>query len=176
MAALFASAYPLLQLEMKKFLSEFAQLKKQPVEAGVGVEGPAAAYALVWEWGNARQHQIGPRTTVGTNPDGEKVFLSIQAPHGYIRVSEPSYWAALEQEMGKVSFSGTTPGAIREELEEAAEKICNRIRDIIKEHVPIGIGPGAGQLHDGIKTIRVGDALLDDSEDDNPLAIGGECE
>lgn len=167
MAALLTSAYPLLQLELKNFLSEFERLRKDPVEAGVGVEGPAAAYALVWEWGNARQTQIGPRTTVGTNPDGQRVFLSIQAPRGYIRVNEPLYWAALEQEMQKVNFMGSTPEAVREELEVAATRICKRIRDIIREYVPID----TGQLHDEIRVIDVGDELLDEAKDDGALVL-----
>jgi len=167
MAALLVSAYPLLQLELKNFLFEFERLRKDPVEAGVGVEGPAAAYALVWEWGNARQTQIGPRTTVGTNPDGQKVFLSIQAPRGYIRVNSPLYWAALEQEMQKVKFMGSTPDAIREELETAATKTCKRIRDIIREYAPVD----TGQLHDEIEVVDVGDSLLDESKDDGALVL-----
>jgi hypothetical protein len=51
MSALLSSTYPLLQLQLDKFLTEFERLRKEPAEAGVGVEGPGAAYALVWEWG-----------------------------------------------------------------------------------------------------------------------------
>lgn len=167
--SLLASAYPLIEFELDKFLLEFQQQSKQ-VEAGVSVEGPAAAYALVWEWGNARQHQIGPRTTVGVNPDGKRVFLSIQAPRGYIRVNTPLYWAALDQEMQKVKFSGNTPGAINDELQTAATRIANRIRDIIREHAPVD----TGQLHDEIKTVKVGDTLLDEAEDQGALVLAKE--
>ena len=163
------STYPLLQFELDKFLLEFQQQNKT-VEAGVGVEGPGAAYALVWEWGNARQTQIGPRTTIGINPDGTRVFLSIQAPRGYIRVNTPLYWAALESELNKVKFSGSTTLAIREELERAAVKAANRIRDIIREHVPVD----TGQLHADIRTIGIGDSILDEAEDFGALVLAKE--
>jgi hypothetical protein len=167
MSTLLASAYPAFQLDTAKFLSELEQLEKEPVAAGVGVEGPAAAYALVWEWGNARQHQIGPRTTLGINPDGERMYLSLQAPRGYIRVNEPLFWIAAMNEMNKVGYRGTTPQEVRAELEKTAERICNRIRDILQEHVPVD----TFQLHDAIRTIRVGDPLLDEQEVDNTLVL-----
>jgi hypothetical protein len=169
MSALLTSAYPLLQFELDKFLLEFEQQHGE-VSSGVSVEGPAAAYALVWEWGNARQVRVGPKTTVGTNPDGKKVFLSIQAPRGYIRVNSPLYWAALEQEMQKVKFAGTSTGAIHDELEAAAERIATRVRDIIREHAPVD----TGQLHDEIQVVSVGDILLDESDEQGALLIGEE--
>jgi hypothetical protein len=167
MATLFTALYPLLQLDTKKFLSEFAQADRTPIEAGVGVEGPAAAYALVWEWGNIRQTKIGPKTTIGTNPDGERVFLSIQAPHGYIRVNTPLYWAAFEQEIGRLKFTSTTAEGIHEEFQQVVERTASRVRDIIREHVPVD----TGQLYDDIRVISAGDDLLDEDEDSNALML-----
>lgn len=161
-----AGFYPLLQFELDKFLLEFQQQDKF-AEAGVMVNGPSAAYALVWEWGNARQKQIGQRTTVGINPDGRRVFLSLQAPHGYIRVNVPLYWAAFEQEMQKVNFGGSTTGAIHDALQKVAEKVAVRIRDIIREHVPVD----SGQLWDEIDVVHGGDAILDEIETDNVLIL-----
>src|ERR1035437_3474806 len=167
MAALFTGIYPLLQLDTKKFLAEFAQADKKPIEAGVGVEGPGAAYALVWEWGNIRQHFIGPKTTIGTNPDGEQVFLSIQAPHGYIRVNKPLYWAAFEQELGHLRLNSTAGAGIHEEFQKVVDKTAVRVRDIIKEHVPFD----TGQLYSDIRTINAGDDLLDEDEGMNALVL-----
>jgi len=156
-----ASTYPLMQFELDKFLLEFQQQNKM-AEAGVGVVGPAAAYALVWEWGSARIQKPGPRTTWGTNPDGSRVVLSLQAPHGYIRVNEPLFIAALERALDKLSFSGTTPDEIHDELNQVAIATAKAIRQIIQEHVPVD----TGQLHDEIRLIEPGDALLDEEEAD----------
>jgi hypothetical protein len=166
--SLMASAYPLLHFELDKFLLEFQQ-QNRLAEAGVGVEGPGATYALVWEWGSARISKPGPKTVWGTNPDGKRVVLSLQAPRGYIRVNEPLYWAALEQEMGKVDFSGTTTQQIRAALEKAAVKVAERMVKIIQEHVPVD----TGELHDDIRVIRPGDELLDEAEEQNALVLTG---
>lgn len=164
-----AGFYPLLQFELDKFLLEFQQQDKF-AEAGVMVNGPSAAYALVWEWGNVRQKQIGPKTTLGTNPDGKQVFLSIQAPHGYIRVNVPLYWAAFEQEMKKVNFGGSTTGAIHDALQQVAEKVAVKIRDIIREHVPVD----SGQLWDELEVAYGGDDVLDEPDTDGVLVLAKE--
>jgi hypothetical protein len=145
------------------------ELKEQNnlIEAGVKVEGDAAAYALVWEWGNARQKQIGPKTTLGINPDGKRVYLSIQAPMGYIRVNTPLFAAALKEELAKVRFSSVSTGAISSELEKAAKRTAQRIAQIIREHAPVD----TGELHDDIKVVNPGDPLLSESDDDNALFL-----
>ena len=154
------------------FLLLELEQQDQVTEAGVKVEGPAAAYALVWEWGNARQTQIGPKTTLGTNPDGKRVFLSIQAPEGYIRVNAPLYAAAIKEEMAKVKFSGTSTGAISDQLRKAAVASVQRIADIIKDHAPVD----TGQLHDSIKIVMPGDPLLDQAEEFNSMLLGNEVD
>jgi hypothetical protein len=165
--AAFSIPFPSLSVEKADvFLLELEQ-QDQVAEAGVCVEGEAAAYALVWEWGNARQTQIGPNTTRGINPDGDEVFLSLQAPRGYIRVNSPLYWAAIQQEMAKVKFTSTETGAIFDQLTKAAKGSATRIAEIIREHVPID----TGQLHDQIKVVSPGDPLLDSGEEDSPLTL-----
>ena len=46
--------------KLDEFLLEFEQ-HDQEIKAGVAVVGDAAAYALVWEWGNTRQSKPGPK-------------------------------------------------------------------------------------------------------------------
>jgi hypothetical protein len=163
---------PRLQFDAEKLDFLFLELKEQNnlIEAGVKVEGDAAAYALVWEWGNARQTKIGPKTTLGVNPDGKKVFLSIQAPTGYIRVNTPLFMAALKDELAKVRFASTSTGAVTKQLELAAKRTAARMVDIIREHVPVD----TGQLHDDIKVVNPGDTLLDQGEEDNALFLNEE--
>ena len=163
---------PKLQLDKNALdflLLELAE-QNQLTEAGVKVEGPAAAYALVWEWGNSRQTQIGPKTTLGTNPDGKQVFLSLQAPTGYIRIGMPLYVAALKEALSKVRFTGTSTGAISSELEKAAVRAARAMAEIIKEHAPVD----TGELHDDIKVVMPGDSLLDESEEFNAMLLGEE--
>jgi hypothetical protein len=168
-SALLSTAYPLLKLQLDEFLKEFAQLKKEPAEAGVAVDGPGAAYALVWEWGNARQMKKGPKTTLGTNPDGSRVWLSIQAPHGYIRVNEPLFWAAFMREAEKLDLSSESPAEIRQALEQTVIITASRVRDIIKEHVPVD----TGQLQSDIVTVLPGDEILSEAEDFGALLLTG---
>ena len=156
---------------LDQFLLEFEEQDKL-VEAGVVSEGEGAAYALVWEWGNARQKQLGPKTTLGINPDGSSVFLSIQAPRGYIRVNTPLFQQAMDEETAKIEFSSETTGKIFDELNAAALRAAKRIAEIIKEHVPVD----TGQLHDSIKVAKYGDPILDSDEDDNALVLGADSE
>jgi len=165
---------PRLQLntdELDILLLELAEQNKL-TEAGVKVEGPAAAYALVWEWGNARQTKPGPKTVKGINPDGSRVFLSIQAPRGYIRVNSSLYAAALKQELAKVKFTGTSTGAVSTQLEKAAIRTVRRIRDIIKAHAPVD----SGELQNDIKIVEPGDPLLDEAEEFDAMLLGEEEE
>jgi flavin-binding protein dodecin len=163
---------PRIQFDRDKLDEMFLEMKEQNklVEAGVKVEGPAAAYALVWEWGNARQTKKGPKTTLGINPDGERVWLTIQAPHGYIRVGEPLYVKALQKELSKVRFTSTSTGSISQELQNAAIRAAKTMRDIIKEHAPVD----SGELRDGIKLVEPGDPLLEESEEFDALELSNE--
>lgn len=106
------------------------------VTIGIVVSGPAKEYALVWEWGNVRQTKKGPKTTRGINPDGKEVWLTIQAPFGYIRVNTPRYWQIVEEEMNKVDFFATG-SKVDKSLFRASERIAERILEVIKDTVPV---------------------------------------
>jgi len=139
------------------FLSEFED-HDQIVECGVMAEGPAAAYAEVWEWGNARQTKEGPKTVLGTNPDGESVWLSSQAPHGYIRVNQDQYLDVVKIELGKVLFNSKNARDLTEELQDAGVKIMTQVAEIIKDTAPVD----TGQLRSSFKVVKDQDELLDD--------------
>jgi hypothetical protein len=148
--------------ELKKLLSGMeGASSKGPVRGGVMSEGDAAAYALVWEWGNARQTQKGPKTVLGTNPDGEQVWLSIQAPFGYIRINEDQYLMILQDEMEKADFGDFEADTIRLELELISMRAGDRIAEVIRRSVPVD----TGNLQESI--VRV--------EPDDPDLLGGEA-
>jgi hypothetical protein len=151
---------PSIMFELDKFLLELEQHDKE-IQAGVASKGEAAAHSLVWEFGNVRQAKKGPKTTKGVNPvTGEVVWMSIQAPHGYIRIGEKLYWEALRYEMSKVTFSGNTAKEITEELEACAVRVVKTIRKIIKQKAP----KDSGALADSFEIVMPGDMLLDASE------------
>jgi hypothetical protein len=167
----FILPYPSVMFDkLDEFLLELEE-HDQEVSAGVASIGPAAAYALVWEWGNARQTKLGPKTTVGTNPDGRKVYLSLQAPHGWIRVNTPAYWQAFNEELNEIKFLGIKTGQVTDALEKVAMKTAKRIMAIMKETVPVD----SGDLMDSLQVIGRQDPLLDDDTRALQL-IGGESE
>src|SRR6266403_6068379 len=116
--------------KLDEFMLEFIQHDKE-ITAGVASIGPAAAYADTWEWGNVRQSKPGPKTVLGTNPDGKMVWLTIQAPFGYIKINENLYWEILKEELGKVKFKGPKASDITNEMESAAIRAMKRIAEIV---------------------------------------------
>lgn len=142
--------------ELDFFLLELEQHDKL-VEAGVAVQGPGAAYALVWEWGNIRQTKPGPKTVLGTNPDGTMIWLSAQAPFGYIRVNEDQYWEVVKEELGKMKFKSSNPAAMTKELEKTAWDISKKMAEIVKMSVPVD----SGDLQSGIYPVKPNDVILE---------------
>jgi bacteriophage HK97-gp10 putative tail-component len=128
--------------ELKELLKGYEQASnKGPVRGGVVSEGDAAAYALVWEWGNARQTKEGPKTVLGINPDGEQVWLSIQAPFGYIRINEPEYVHIVMQELDRMDLSDTeNADDILAEMQKASAVAGERIAELIRQVAPIDTG------------------------------------
>src|SRR5580765_2079633 len=108
--------------EIKKLLDGYKEAADAgPVRGGVISEGDAAAYALVWEWGNARQTKEGPKTVRGINPDGQPVWLSIQAPYGYIRIHEAESVNIIEMVLANADFETPETGKqIIAEMKRAA--------------------------------------------------------
>jgi hypothetical protein len=152
---------PTVLFELDKFLLELEQHNKE-VQAGVASIGEAAAYSLVWEFGNAEQTKEGPKTTRGYNVEtGETVWLTIQRPYGYIRVNENLYWEILRDEMGKVTFSGNTASEINQELEACAVRVMKRIAKLLEETAPVD----KGTLSDSFEVVEPGSNLLDEDAD-----------
>lgn len=128
--------------EVQLFLDDL-----ETMDLGVTIEitseGPPAAYALVWEWGNARQTKEGPKTTLGINPNGERVWLTIQAPRGYIRVLTPMFNDIIKDEISKISFTSKMRG----KLTKAGKNIGNRMLKLLQDTVPVD----TGELRDSLK-------------------------
>lgn len=143
------------------FLLELEEHNKE-IQAGVASVGEAAAYSLVWEFGNIRQTKEGPKTTKGYNiVTGETVWLTIQRPYGYIRLNEGLYWEILRDEMKKVTFKGTTASAITIELETCATQVMKRIRKLLEDTAPVA----KGTLSESFVVVKPGDALLEKEAD-----------
>lgn len=141
-------------------LEEFAQ--DAASAGGVEVIGDAAAYALVWEWGNRRQKKKGPRTVQGVNPAGESVWLSSQAPFGYIRINEPHLNQITDDVLSEVTFEGQTQAAIKAELTASVNKISKAFAEVIADSAPVD----SGLLRESIKPIPAGDTILNQETDD----------
>lgn len=129
--------------ELLLFLEKELTIGKVGVMIEITSEGPAAAYALVWEWGNVRQTKEGPKTTLGINPNGERVWLTIQAPRGYIRVLTPQFHRIVKDELSHMKVLGST----KKKLTTVANKIGRRMLKLLKDTVPVD----TGDLHDSLK-------------------------
>lgn len=153
--------------KLDEFLLEFAE-HNQEVNAGIESVGDAAAYSEVWEWGNIRQTKKGPKTVRGINPDGEDVWLSIQAPSGYIKINENFYWMVIKDELSKAKFKGTNPREITEELQEVGRNAMKRCIPFIEGSAPVD----SSALSKSFRVVEDGDALLENDDDSRTLIIG----
>jgi len=145
-----------------KILGDWLEKLSIIVESGVQSVGPPASYALTWEWGNIRQTKKGPKTTKGKNPNGKSVWLSIQAPRGWISINEPKMWNIIESEFGKVSFNPTGNGDdLRKELERAYRTISEKCLELLQQTVPID----SGELYDSLEVVPPGSDILNDVAD-----------
>lgn len=165
-----STVFPKIEFEnVDEFLLEMQQHNKE-IKAGVMIVGDAADYGLVWEWGNVRQKKPGPRTVIGTNPDGKMVWLSIQAPFGYIRINEPFMHKIVDEVLATVSFNQPNVQAITKELEKAAKKISKAIAEVVAADAPIGDreygDPHPGLLRKSIKPVDPNDVILDQETDE----------
>lgn len=158
--------YPRVIAHLQKLMDEF-KLNDTKLSAGVGSVGDASDYAEVWEWGNVRQDKKGPKTVQGINPDGEEVWLSIQAPSGYIKIHESQYWDIYEEEVNKIEFSSTTKAGIKREIEAALRRTVMRCAVLVANTAPVDTSKLAGS----IEAINPGDSLLEESEDNERVLI-----
>lgn len=118
------------------FAEELADVDEE-ITVGIVSEGEASAYANVWEWGNVRQTKKGPKTTRGINPNGEEVWLTIQAPYGYIRVNEMKYRQIMIAEVDKVDFGLTDGHKLDKQLKAALLRIDKKILKVLQDTVPV---------------------------------------
>lgn len=123
---------------LEKFLVEFEDLK-EPIAGGVAVYGPAAAYALVWEYGRSDVNP-GPKTLWSTNPLGQKRVMTKTAPHGYVAIHEDEMWPILVQELSKVSWDVKSGQELRIRLEVAIDNASQQIATIISASAPFDTG------------------------------------
>ena len=101
-------------------------------------EGPPSAYALVWEYGNIRQTKKGPKTTLGFDPEtGKRVWLTIQAPTGYVRMLTPIFRGILHQEIETVKWGRKDT---KQQLVRALNRAAQHMVMKIKEYVPVDTG------------------------------------
>ena len=147
------------EFEKKDMQTLFEWIEKMSivVESGVQSVGPPATYALVWEFGNARQTKKGPKTVKSKNPDGKTVWLSIQAPHGWIAVHEEKIWDIIFQELSKVKLdpSGSEDN-VKEELVKAYERIAAKALELLQSTVPVD----SGELYDSLQIVSPDDSIL----------------
>lgn len=122
------------------------------ITGGIGVFGPAAAYALVWEMGSKRT-QTGPKTVWGVNRDGEVRIFSMQAPAGYVGVISDQFWPIIEHELSKVDYGGRN---IQIQLEVAVDNASQRIARLVSDNAPVD----SGDLRAGIQYLDSGDPTL----------------
>lgn len=120
------------------------------VRFGLNITGPAAAYALVWEFGRVGI-KPGPKTTWGTNPDGERVVLTKTAPRGYIRVNRAKYRKFVREEMKKIQWSRMNISQVRGAVEWALQKAAARCADLIADTAPYD----TGDLRSAIRAVKI---------------------
>lgn len=105
------------------------------IASGIVSVGPPSAYALVWEYGNVRQTKPGPKTTLAVDIDsGKKVWLTIQAPHGYVRILRPIMRSIMLGELSKVRFGQKR---VKQQLMEAWNRIGEQCAALVKTTVPV---------------------------------------
>jgi hypothetical protein len=153
--------------QIQKLLDGYKKAAEEgPVRGGVVVEGDAAAYALVWEWGNARQTKQGPKTVKGINPDGSEVWLSIQAPSGYIAIHENEFLQIIDYQLGQIDLSEAETGKeIRDEMKKASLASARMIAEIIRDFAPVD----KGLLRESIEATDPNDPDLAVEDDDIEL-------
>jgi hypothetical protein len=120
------------------------------ISTQVVISGPAAAYALVWEYGSLRLSKPGPKTQWGMNPDiGEFRILTKHAPQGYIRVNKHMYRQFVREEMAKIMWGRVALKNISSMVESVLTAAGARCADLIANTAPID----TGALRDAIRAV-----------------------
>ena len=157
-------------LMIKDISSALAQYMNLPeITGGVGVYGPAAAYALVWELGSRRLKSPGPKTLWSKNRLGKKAILTKQAPHGYVTPTD-EFWHIIENEIVKVKFEqARSKKDLVYMLENAMDNASHRIARVIAQRAPVD----SGQLRTDIQGVDTDEADFLDSIEDADLEASG---
>lgn len=128
------------------------------VRAGVKLTGPAVGWGLVWEFGSARISEPGPKTTWGTNPNGQKVVLTLQAPRGWIRVNRQRYVEFVLARMNAVNWAKYPVQSWRYVAADTLYKAAQDCAALMEETAPVD----TGQLVSGIVAVNEPDPILDE--------------
>jgi len=100
--------------------------------------GPASAYALVWEYGNLRQTKKGPKTTLGIDPEtGARVWLTIQAPSGYVRIWKPRFKTIIASSLHGIKWGERDA---KHQLTDAVERMGERMANLVETTAPVDKG------------------------------------
>lgn len=141
------------------------------IKAGVKLSGPATAYGLTWEWGRVDINP-GPKTEWSTNPDGETTVLTIQAPHGWIRVNREQYFQFLRDEWDNLNLVDKPASAWVQALHDVLWNASSNCARLMEDTAPVD----TGQLRSGIIAVNEPDPILEErSENDygpTDLALG----
>ena len=130
-------------------------------EAGVAVSSEASAYAMIWEWGSARIHRPGKKTTWGENPAGDRVVLTLTAPHGYIRIHSEQYVQFLQEEFKHVSWGSLDMSNWPTAIDDMLNKVAKRCSQLIADGAPFD----TGNLKASIYPVGPDDQLLTEDMD-----------
>lgn len=141
-------------------MSQFVGLGK--LSAGVGVYGPASAYALVWELGSKRLKRPGPKTTWSVNRNQERAILTKQAPMGYVTPTD-GFLEIIENAVLEIDFSkATTSKEAVMLIETALDNASQQIAKVIADRAPVD----SGTLRSDIMGVDSDESDFLDSEDD----------
>ena len=110
------------------------------IRVSLSITGPAAAYALVWEWGSARLDKPGPKTMWGINPDGESVILTKTAPYGYIRTNIPKFRQIIREEFDMVDWAAVSVRNLKKTVMGVLQAAGERCAEVIAAAAPYDTG------------------------------------
>jgi hypothetical protein len=99
------------------------------------VRGPAARYALIWEWGRITC-EPGPKTMYSDNPAGETRVMTITAPHGFIHIHKNEYKTIIKEEMRKIKFKTLKPSQWNPAVQAAFDRAAKRCANLISNSAP----------------------------------------
>src|ERR1017187_2529683 len=131
------------------------------VTAGVKVGPPGSAYYAAWEFGKI-SIKPGPKTMWSANAMGQRVVLTIQAPHGYVRTNKKEFQQIIKGEISKVKLATAKMAQWGKAIEGRADKAAQKCTDLTRETAPVD----TGDLRNSIEPCWHDDDLLSKSSSD----------